>query len=96
VHPYAEPLSIRDTKQLQHNHGVDTLGGTAGDVPLPVAAIVLTTYRPGAQWHPNRCRRPAACLPCSGTPSQRCTGRERGPNARRRAHHPPGRRARRG
>jgi len=54
VHPYAKPLSIRGDNQLQTNHHVATLGGTAGQEPLPVAAVVHTTYREGAAWEPAR------------------------------------------
>jgi len=54
VHPYAKPLSIRGENQLQTNHPVASLGGIAGQEPLPVAAVVNTTYRAGAVWEPTR------------------------------------------
>ena len=54
VHPYAKPLSIRGDNQLQTNHHVATIGGTSGHKPLPVAAVVHTTYREGAVWEPTR------------------------------------------
>jgi len=54
VHPYAKPLSIRGANQLQNNHHVETLGGAAGDEPLPVGLVVLPTYRAGASWEPTR------------------------------------------
>jgi len=53
VHPYAKPLSIRGDNQLQTNHHVASLGGTSGEDPLPVAAVVHTTYREGALWEPT-------------------------------------------
>jgi len=53
VHPYAKPLSIRGDNQLQTNHHVASLGGISGQEPLPVAAVVHTTYRAGAVWEPT-------------------------------------------
>ena len=54
VHPYPKLLSIRDENRLQVEHGVDSLGGVAGDGPLPLGAIVVTSYKPGAEWQPER------------------------------------------
>jgi hypothetical protein len=54
VHPYAKPLSIRGENQIQTNYDVASLGGTAGHEPLPVAAVVHTTFRAGAVWEPTR------------------------------------------
>jgi hypothetical protein len=54
VHPYAKPLSLRDADQLQTDHHVESLGGIAGEGPLPVGAVVVTTFRPGARWRPRR------------------------------------------
>ena len=54
VHPYAKPLSLRDHNQVQQDHHVDDLGGRAGDRALPVAAMVHTTFRPGAVWQPEQ------------------------------------------
>jgi hypothetical protein len=53
VHPYAKPLSLRDNAQLQRDLPVQSLGGIAGEVPLPIGAVVATIYRPGAEWRPN-------------------------------------------
>ena len=53
VHPYAKPLSIRDEQQVATNHHAHTLGGSTGDVPLPVGLIVATNYRPGTIWEPR-------------------------------------------
>jgi hypothetical protein len=49
VHPYAKPLSVRieDTRETDEQP-VESLGGRAGDRPLPVAVIAFTSYRPGA------------------------------------------------
>jgi hypothetical protein len=51
VHPYPKPLSVRinDTRETDEQP-VESLGGRAGDRPLPVAVIAFTSYRPGAAW----------------------------------------------
>jgi hypothetical protein len=56
VHPYPKPLSVRidDTRATQEQP-VESLGGRAGDRPLPVALIASTTYRPGVPWAPRPC-----------------------------------------
>jgi hypothetical protein len=54
VHPYAKPLSVRDDRQVQHDHDVKSMGGTVGEEPLRVGAVVATEYIPGAQWRPRR------------------------------------------
>ena len=54
VHPYAKPLSIRGNGWAQTDHSVDSLGGIAGEKPLPVGAIVVTSFRPDAAWNPRR------------------------------------------
>ncbi len=54
VHPYARPLSIRSKKLAHEPHPVESLGGTAGEAPAPLGAVVVTSYRPGAKWRPKR------------------------------------------
>jgi hypothetical protein len=54
VHPYAKPLSIRGDDLLQRNHDVESLGGTSGEEPVPVGAVLDATYRPGSAWRPTR------------------------------------------
>jgi hypothetical protein len=54
VHPFQKPLSIRDERYVQVDHHVDVLGGIAGDGPLPVGVVVLTSYESGAAWRPRR------------------------------------------
>jgi hypothetical protein len=51
VHPYPKPLSVRinDTRETDEQP-IESLGGRAGDRPLPVAVIAFTSYRPGAAW----------------------------------------------
>lgn len=53
VHPFARPLSIRDGDQVQNDYAVERLGGTAGEEPVPIAAVVFTEYQPGARWRPT-------------------------------------------
>jgi hypothetical protein len=54
VRPYAKPLSLRDDNWIQVEHPVESLGGVAGEEPLRIGAIVVTSYRPHAEWQPRR------------------------------------------
>ncbi len=56
VHPYPKPLSVRigDTRATEERP-VETLGGRAGDRPLPVSLIAFTNYRPGVTWALRSC-----------------------------------------
>jgi hypothetical protein len=54
VHPYAKRLSLRDENLIQFEHPVESFGGTAGDEPLPVGLIAVTSYKPGGEWQPRR------------------------------------------
>lgn len=54
VHPFAKPLSLRDTpSSRQRETPVESLGGVAARKPLPVALVVMTQYRDGARWKPK-------------------------------------------
>jgi hypothetical protein len=53
VHPYPKPLQLRDGDRIQRNHHVESLGGIAGDRPVPIRAVVFTTYRQGSEWAPK-------------------------------------------
>ncbi|MDQ3571821.1 MAG: hypothetical protein M3383_03040 [Actinomycetota bacterium] len=53
VHPYARPLSVRNEGEWNTHHPVESLGGTAGDEALPIGTIVITKYRPEAEWSPR-------------------------------------------
>lgn len=56
VHPYPKPLSVRiDDTRATDEQPVESLGGRAGDRPLPAALIAFTTYRPGATFAPRPC-----------------------------------------
>jgi hypothetical protein len=54
VHPYAKPISMRNGGLEQTHHEVESLGWVAGNEPLPLGMIVVTTYKPGAEWNPRR------------------------------------------
>jgi hypothetical protein len=54
VHPYARPLSIRQPDpQPNARHTVESMGGTAGEEPVPVGMIAATRYRPEASFNPE-------------------------------------------
>lgn len=61
VHPYAVPLRDPGADQAIAGQNGDQ-GKLAGAEPLPVGAVVLTTYRPGAEWRPERLSRGASAL----------------------------------
>ena len=53
VHPYAVPLRYPGADQFVAGQNGDQ-GDLAGVAPLPVGAIVPTSYRPGAEWRPRQ------------------------------------------
>jgi len=55
VHPFARPLSIRvkGRSEIRANRHVSSLGGVAGEVPLPVEAVILTKFRKNSRWNPK-------------------------------------------
>lgn len=55
VHPYPRPLSIRNGRMPGvTRHQVHTLGVRAGDGPLPVGLVVMSEFRSGGEWRPQR------------------------------------------
>lgn len=56
VHHYARPLSIRENGKLEkpRKYTVESLGGRAGYKPLPVRLVVVSKYKPGAEWRPRQ------------------------------------------
>jgi hypothetical protein len=54
VHPFARPLSIRETGDSTRRVPVEELGGKAGSGPLPLGAVVVTQHRAGSHWQPRR------------------------------------------
>lgn len=65
VHPYAKTLSLRP-EGVQVEHRVEELGGTAGEAPLPIGLVVMTHFRPGASWEPERLAQGPAVLEVLG------------------------------
>jgi hypothetical protein len=55
VHPFPRQLSIRrNGGYTQERHSVESLGGVAGKVPLPVGLVVVTEYDAQVQvWRPR-------------------------------------------
>jgi hypothetical protein len=54
VHPYAKPISIRNSTDFsQTDYAVEEFGGVAGTRPLPVGLVLLTSYKQGARWRPK-------------------------------------------
>ena len=55
VHPFPRQLSIRPNRaHRQERHSVESLGGIAGDVPLPVGLVAVTRYDPRVLgWRPR-------------------------------------------
>jgi hypothetical protein len=54
VHPYAKPLSLRvGPGDRATRHPVETLGSSAGAMPLPIGLVVVSHYKAGATWRPR-------------------------------------------
>ena len=54
VHPYAKPLSIRNSDDYhQADFPAEAFGGRIGTVPLPVGMLLVTRYRRGSRWRPR-------------------------------------------
>jgi len=65
VHPYPVPLSVRGTGgEPGVLTPVESLGGQAGTVPLPLGSIVVTRYQPSARWRPRPLSPARALLAC--------------------------------
>ncbi len=54
VHPYPRPLSIRNGPGPGVKHPVHSFGARAGDGPLPVGLVVMSEFRSGGEWRPER------------------------------------------
>jgi hypothetical protein len=54
VHPYPRPLSVRVDGEQDVKWPVERVGGVKGTRPVPLGVLALTSYRPGAQWKPQR------------------------------------------
>ena len=54
VHPYAVPLPL---PQRDGVRAAGRAGGVVGQEPLPIDAVVATSYSPGSEWRPRRLSR---------------------------------------
>lgn len=54
VHPYPSPISVRAEDMTTTDRDAESLGARIGTTPLAIGTIVVTSYRPGAEWRPRR------------------------------------------
>ncbi len=55
VHAYPRLLSVREEGGPGvQKYSVEALGGRAGSDPIPVGLIVMSRYKPGSEWRPDR------------------------------------------
>lgn len=56
VHPFPKTLSIRGEidEFTQKEYPVEAFGGKAGEKKIPVGMILITGFKPGAEWKPQR------------------------------------------
>lgn len=55
VHPFPKPLAVRDEGTTrQKKFEVEELGGVAGKKALPIGLVVITNYKSGAKWRPQK------------------------------------------
>jgi hypothetical protein len=63
VHPYPQPLQIRDSRTYrQARCPVETLGGVSGETPLPIGLVIFSRYKEGATWLPKELSPGVGCL----------------------------------
>lgn len=53
VHPYPEPLSLRQRTGRPRKVSPEALGASAGETPLPIGLVLVTHYKRGAIWRPR-------------------------------------------
>jgi hypothetical protein len=55
VHPYPEPLAIRNKGSVkQKKTPAEEIGGIIGIKPLPVGQVVICRFQTGARWRPKK------------------------------------------
>ena len=54
VHAFPRELSVRDLDYRERDVPIEDLGGEIGSEPLPVGLVLLTEYREGSVWKPER------------------------------------------
>ena len=53
VHPYPKPLSVRGESGKQVRCPPEDFGGSSGKKPIPIQAVVVTSFKEGARWRPK-------------------------------------------
>ncbi len=55
VHAYPQPLEIREPGgTLQRKRQPEEIGGVVGTKPLPVGLVIVSNYKTGARWRPEK------------------------------------------
>jgi hypothetical protein len=55
VHPYPQPLAIRDQVSFkQRKCPAEEIGGVTGTKPLPIGLVVVSKYKSGVRWSPRQ------------------------------------------
>lgn len=55
VHPFPKTISIRDRGLYrQTEYAVEDFGARAGVKPLPVGLVIVSSYKAGARWRPQK------------------------------------------
>lgn len=62
VHPFLTRLSVRESEDRRRSVDASEVGSAGVAPKLPLGAIVVTTYRPGADWAPEEITRGQAAL----------------------------------
>lgn len=62
VHPYLTRLSVRGDGDDRRDIDAAAFGGISATASLPLGAVVVTSYKPGAQWQPSELTRGRAAL----------------------------------
>lgn len=54
VHAFPRELSVRDEDYNERDVSIESLGGDIGSDPIPIGLVLLTEYREGSEWKPER------------------------------------------
>lgn len=55
VYPYFKPIELRDEGTFkQSKFDVSSMGGHAGTESLPIGLVLITKYKPSANWRPRK------------------------------------------
>ena len=56
VHPFARRINRRTEDYKTYSLSVEDLGGSYGEMPIPVGLVLITEYRANARWSPKKLR----------------------------------------